>query len=61
MALANDRRYHLRIVQQPTIGCAFGNNLLSRLAIAPPLIVQLRVTDGQDNEVDLYVADDLQS
>ncbi|PWN33433.1 uncharacterized protein FA14DRAFT_180079 [Meira miltonrushii] len=47
------RRYHLRIVQQPEKGCAFGSDVLSRLAIAPPLIVQIRVTDLQNNEVEI--------
>lgn len=46
------RRYHLRIVQQPEKGCAFGTNLLARLAIAPPLIVQVRVTDLSNKDVE---------
>lgn len=44
-------RYLLHILQQPTIGCAFGSNLLSRLAVAPPLIVQLQAIDRAGKEV----------
>lgn len=42
-----DSRYELIIVQAPTSGCAFGQNLLARLPCAPPLILRLRVTDGR--------------
>lgn len=45
------RKYEMIILQQPTRGCAFGSNLLSRLPCAPPLIVQLKVTDEDGNEV----------
>lgn len=48
----DDRRYYLRVAQQPTIGCAFGRDHLSRLAVQPPLIIQIRVTDTNDREVD---------
>ena len=45
------RRYLLHIIQQPTTGCAFGSNLLSRLALAPPLIVQMQVIDRAGREI----------
>lgn len=51
MTTYQGRRYELIIVQEPTRGCAFGSNLLSRLPCAPPLIVQLRVTDESGNEI----------
>lgn len=40
-------KYRLRLLQQPTAGSAFGANLLSRTALAPPLILELETTqDG---------------
>ncbi len=40
--------YKLVLVQQPTIGSAFEDNLLGRLGLAPPLIVELQVfRDGK--------------
>lgn len=45
-------RYKLKIVQQPSTGSAFNENLLSRLALAPPLIVQLELLDAQDKPLD---------
>lgn len=50
------RGFHLRIIQQPTSGCAFGGNLLARLALAPPLIVQLQVLDQYGHEVEMWVS-----
>ncbi|PWN93713.1 hypothetical protein FA10DRAFT_299067 [Acaromyces ingoldii] len=49
--LRDDRTFQLRIVQQPILGCAFGANILSRLAIAPPLIVRLYVINRQGEDV----------
>lgn len=45
------RRYILRVIQSPTTGSAFGTNLLARLALAPPLVVELVVTDSNGNEI----------
>jgi hypothetical protein len=39
------RTYQLHVVQQPSIGAEFGNAVLSRLPLAPPLIVQVIVRD----------------
>ncbi|PWN28742.1 hypothetical protein BDZ90DRAFT_217817, partial [Jaminaea rosea] len=40
--------YELVSIQEPTDGSAFGSNLLSRLPLAPPLILRLRVFDTRD-------------
>ncbi|UZJ55147.1 hypothetical protein CBS101457_004467 [Exobasidium rhododendri] len=47
------RRYLLHVLQQPITGCAFGSNLLSRLALAPPLVVQLQAIDRAGREVSI--------
>ncbi|KAJ1024790.1 hypothetical protein NDA16_002830 [Ustilago loliicola] len=40
--------YKLILVQEPTIGAAFEYNLLGRIGLAPPLILELQVTkDGK--------------
>ncbi|PWN51323.1 hypothetical protein IE53DRAFT_342532 [Violaceomyces palustris] len=46
------RQYHIRVSQSPELGSAYGTNLLSRLAIAPPLILELTVTNAQGEEID---------
>lgn len=46
------RNYRLDILQQPTIGCSFEHNLLSRIGLAPPLILELQVNDTNDQPVD---------
>ncbi|PWN38911.1 hypothetical protein IE81DRAFT_64036 [Ceraceosorus guamensis] len=45
------RRYALSVVQQPSTGCAFGTNLLSRVSVSPPLILRLRVSEPDGAEV----------
>jgi len=45
------RRYTLRIIQSPNTGAAFGTNLLARLALAPPLVVELVVTNSEGVEI----------
>ncbi|KAN0061920.1 hypothetical protein ACQY0O_005915 [Thecaphora frezii] len=50
---ASQRQYRLKIVQQPALGSAFGEDLLSRLAVAPPLILELDAVDGDGNQVDI--------
>lgn len=40
--------YKLILVQEPTTGSAFEDNLLGRIGLAPPLILELRMTkDGR--------------
>ncbi|PWZ01152.1 hypothetical protein BCV70DRAFT_158916 [Testicularia cyperi] len=51
---SNHRRYELRIVQQPTIGSAFHENLFSRIGLAPPLIVELKVLSDDNAEVEAF-------
>jgi hypothetical protein len=46
-------RYSLSIIQQPTRAAEFGTNVLSRLPLAPPLIVKLEVKDPKGNDVDM--------
>ncbi|EPQ26364.1 uncharacterized protein PFL1_06012 [Pseudozyma flocculosa PF-1] len=46
-------RYRLRIAQQPTAASAFGDELLSRLAAAPPLILELDAVDEVGDPVDI--------
>lgn len=48
---SSNSRYELAIVQQPTVGCAFGSNALSRIPCGPPLILSLKITDGSGREV----------
>lgn len=48
---SDPRFYHLEVVQHPTKTAAFENNLLSRLALSPPLIVRLTVRDPSGNSV----------
>ncbi|KAM6496862.1 Velvet factor domain containing protein, partial [Amanita muscaria] len=45
------RTYHLEVVQQPIITAAFETANLSRLALTPPVIVQLTVRDTSGNSV----------
>lgn len=47
------RRYTLSVVQQPRRSAEFGSNVLSRLPLAPPLIVRLDVTDADGNDVNM--------
>lgn len=46
------KTYHLEILQQPSLGCAFENNLLSRIGLAAPLILELQVKDANGQDVD---------
>lgn len=46
-------RYSLSIIQQPTRAAEFGANVLSRLPLAPPLIVKLEVKDAEGNDLDM--------
>ncbi|TFY74827.1 hypothetical protein EWM64_g9186 [Hericium alpestre] len=51
--LSSDYRiYHLEIVQQPETSAEFGTAALSRLPLAPPLVVQLIIRDGRGNILD---------
>ncbi|SAM83985.1 uncharacterized protein UBRO_06309 [Ustilago bromivora] len=43
--------YKLILVQEPTIGAAFEDNLLGRIGLAPPLVLELQVIkDGQASD-----------
>lgn len=42
--------YKLVVVQEPTTGSAFEDNLLGRIGLAPPLIVELQVS--KDGKID---------
>ncbi|KAI0319628.1 velvet factor-domain-containing protein [Amylostereum chailletii] len=45
--------YHLQIVQQPQIAAECGDAVLSRLPLAPPLIVQLVIYDDKGRSLDI--------
>ncbi|KAL9933736.1 hypothetical protein V8E36_007394 [Tilletia maclaganii] len=47
----DERTYELVIVEQPTTGCAFGQQPLSRIPIFPALIARLRIFDREGVEV----------
>lgn len=51
LADPHTRTYHLEVVQQPIITAAFETANLSRLALTPPVIVQLTVRDTSGNSV----------
>lgn len=43
--------YRLTLVQEPTMGAAFEDNLLGRIGLAPPLILELQVIkDGKEED-----------
>lgn len=43
--------YKLALIQEPTIGAAFEDNLLGRIGVAPPLIIELQILkDGRPTE-----------
>ncbi|KAA1468771.1 hypothetical protein DENSPDRAFT_772004, partial [Dentipellis sp. KUC8613] len=46
------RTYQLEIIQEPQTSAEFGAAALSRLPLAPPLVVQLIIRDGRGNQVD---------
>jgi hypothetical protein len=49
------RSYRLTIMQQPTIGAAHGQYYLSRLPLAPALIVRLSIVDASGRLIPAYV------
>lgn len=47
-SISSSLTYKLILVQEPTTGSAFEDNLLGRIGLAPPLILELQVTkDGK--------------
>jgi hypothetical protein len=51
LRVLNTRSYHLDVVQHPQRTAEFGSASLSRLPLAPPIVVQLIVRDRFGNVI----------